>query len=455
MSVDEPRDPFAEMLGRATVDPPADLVDRMRAETAAHGAVDAGERHRRGFPRLGTAALVAACVLLVVGMAVFSASREDGPVAEPAAQDGNLLPTWWPDGFDGAVTTGEAAGQRMVGYREYLLADRGIAMALASVIDGQRAESTSATTPDDGVQWTGRIDLDGASLQAVGRDVSGEERHRALLLDLLGTDGRLSDAVLPQGWTVIDDPDGVMTATFTGRSRPGTPTSTAIRSGSGDDGPDGHIAVMSIRTDDAALRSEAVRSFAGPDQVPVEVAPGRWGTIVDQVSTTDRSVVWSPDPGMVVVVSGSGGVTDDDLLLVASSARPVDAATWSKMYTPSGRELSEDSCRAFDARPSGLGPVSDRNGVTQLGGSWIQVLSEDLFRLTTGDRRRVAEAVIADTEGYERVVRDLTVAERRAFDTMRRVATDPDRIDEFAADEDVRLAAFHVTMIGRSGCGFA
>ena len=75
MSTDEPRDDFATMLGRATEDPPTDLVDRMQSYAAL---ADTPARRRR-LPRAGTLALVAASLSLVVGAAMLAGTT--GPTA--------------------------------------------------------------------------------------------------------------------------------------------------------------------------------------------------------------------------------------------------------------------------------------------------------------------------------------------------------------------------------------
>ena len=452
MSVDEPRDPFAEMLGRATAEPPADLVDRMRAVVAADA--DLSPTSRRRLPRAGTFALVAASFLLVVGAAVV-AVRGSGEPAAPAVRDGNYLPREWPEVLDSAVVTGsfDRTGEEPE-QGSWLLAQDGVAAAqLVAYREEYGAESPSRLDVLSGSgTWPTLFSSDNWSGVVLGRDVGDKQRFAPLTSPDLGRGLDLYEDRLPSGWTVIDDPEGVFTAAFTGSPRPRTNTAVSTRSDSARGLPT--ASVMTIRVDDPGEALALVNSFAGPQVRRLDLGSGVPALLVDHATTGGSSVVWSPEPGVVVVASATI-LTDDDLLSIARSSRPVSAAAWADLTPPGGRELPEATCRALDARPADLGPVSDRNGVTQLGGSWIQVLSEDLFRLTTGDRRRVADAVAADEAGYERAVRDLTDAERRAFDTMRRVATDPDRIDEFAADEDVRLAAFQVTMIGRSGCGFA
>lgn len=456
MSTDEPRDPFADMLGRATAEPPADLLDRMRGVVSGAGIAGEAGGHRRRLPRAGTFALVAASLLLVVGAAVLVADQGPSDPAGPVAVDGNHLPAVWPDGFDSAVITRESEPQVEANFRSWLLSDNGTVMAQVIRSVDPSAEPSSATArPQDEAdgRWTAQFSVGDASFVANGRDIGGEGRHAALLQDLLADGSELDDVVLPQGWQVVDDPDGVLTAAFTGHPRPGTRTSTANRMGPFMSDQQPQLMIMTIRTASADVSADALRLLAGPDQEPVEIVTGRWGLMVDQITADDRSVVWSPEPGVVVVVAGTG-LGDDELLEVARSSRPVGATTWASYFPPELRELSDGACAALAENPRGLDSVKEQNGITQMGGSWTQVLGLDLFRLDEESLARVAEAVDADDEGYDRLAAQLNEAERRPFDTMRAVASDPARVQAERSDLDVARAAYWVVQVGRTGCGF-
>ena len=454
MSTDESRDTFADLLDRATEDPPADLVDRMRSFVAL---ADPSPASRRRLPRAGTFALVAASLALVVGAAVFVGARgSDGPAA-PAAEDGNYLPREWPEVLDSAVVTGTLRpADREQDSASWLLAQDGVlAGQLVAYDEAVGAESPSRPVVDQGTgTWTGWLSGNSWSGVVLARAVGDPQRFAPLMSAELGRGLDLYEDRLPTGWTVIDDPEGVLTAAFTGSPRPRTDTAVATRRDATGGVPT--ASVMTIRVDDAAAALDLVDSFAGgpPGEQHLDLGTGAQALLVDHVTTGGSSVVWSPEPGIVVVASATI-LTDEDLLSIARSSRPVSATTWERLTPPGSRELPESTCRALDARPAGLGPVSDRNGVTQRGGSWIQVLGEDLFRLTTGDRQRVADAVRADREGFERILAELTESERAPLITMRAVALEPGRIDEHVADDEVRSAAFLVTRLGRSGCGFA
>ncbi len=451
---DQTNDPFAEMLGRATEDPPDDLVDRMRAFA---GLADATPAPRRRLPRAGTFALVAASLALVVGAAVFAGSRGSDDPAAPAAADGNYLPREWPEVLDSAVSTGTVRPSDDAGdSASWLLAQDGVAAAqLVAYDEADGAESPSRSVADQvSGTWTGWFFSDAWSGVVLARSGGDPQRFAPLTSGQLGRGLDLHEDRLPTGWTVIDDPEGVLTAAFTGSPLPGTDTAVAARRDSAKGLPS--ASVMTIRVDDPGEALELVDAFAGgpPGEQHLDLGTGAPALLVDHVTTGGSSVVWSPGPGIVVVVAATI-LTDEELLSIARSSRPVSAAEWSRLTPPGSRELPEATCRALDARPEGLGPVSDRNGVTQLGGSWSQVLSEDLFRLTTGDRRRVAAAVEKDREGFDRILEHLTDAERAPLLTMRDVALEPDRIDELAVDDEVRTAAFLVMRLGRHGCGFA
>ena len=463
MSADESRDTFADLLARATEDPPADLVDRMRSFTAL---ADTAPPPRRRLPRAGTLALVAASLALVVGAAVFVGARgSDGPAApdpaEPAAVDGNYLPREWPEVLDSAVGTRSFhPSDERPDSESWLVAADGVAAAqLVAFRDagGEAGPSDMPSEPGDGTWWTDWFQSDGWWGAVVGRGID-TSWFPPPAVGSLGRGLELDEDRLAPGWTVIDDPEGVLTAAFTGSPLPRTRTAVATRTNSTGVPT---ASVMTIRVDDAEAALATVASLAAKEP-HLDLGGGVPALLVDHVSSLGFSIVWSPEPGIVVVAAAtvvegeeSASFSDADLLAVARSSRPVSAATWERLTPPGTRELPEATCRALDARPAGLGPVSDRNGVTQLGGSWIQVLGEDLFRLTTGDRQRVADAVRADREGFDRILEELTESERAPLITMRTVALEPERIDEHVADDEVRSAAFLVTRLGRSGCGFA
>lgn len=447
---------LAAALRRATADPPADMVARMQR-------VAAGDPQQPRMGRVWTVALVAASFMLVVGagMLVVRSAGDNGP-ADLASLDGNYLPSVWPAPLVSAIVTQIVAEPPSGDSASWLLAYDGVATAqLTAYADEAASASSTDAVTGVGDTWTASVGSDSWTAVAVGPRENREAIEQ--LSEPIGSDGgfvgsglTLHTDRLPARWHVIDDPTGVLHAAFTGLPGPGTVTALASRIGAVDASPQPHAIVMTIRTGDDIAADDVVDqvdAFAGP--TAARPAPGAepWGIVVDQLTSRGRSFVYSPEPGIVVVISGSD-LGDEDLFDLARSSRPVDAATWDETVPPQFRELPDSVCAALQANPKGLGSVISRNGITQYGGEWALVLSADLFRLTTGDRERVADAVRNDEEGYEAFAAELNESERSAFDTMRMVAMEPALFDELIKDDEVVTAADRVRVIGRTGCGF-
>ncbi len=339
----------------------------------------------------------------------------------------------------------------------WLLAQDGVAAAQLVAYDEADGEMSAARPQvnQGSGTWTGWFGGNSWSGVVLARAVGDRQRFDPLTSAELGRGLDLHEDRLPAGWTVIEDPEGVLTAAFTGSPSPRSTTAVATRVDTSHRLPT--ASVMTIRVEDAAAALDLVDSFAGgpPGEQHFDLGTGPQALLVDHVTTGGSSVVWSPGPGMVVVASATI-LTDEDLSVdrpfeppgVGGELGAADAARESRAVrgdvpragrTPGRTRPGERPQRCHPARRV-LGPGARRRTSSSL---------------TTGDRRRVADAVRADREGFDRILATLTEAERAPLITMRDVALEPERIDEHAADDEVRTAAFLVTTLGRAGCGFA
>ena len=453
MSTERRADPFVDMLERATEEPPDDLIERLRQVVASESLVSPSRR--RQVPVGWTMALAAASVLVVALGVVLAMRGDDSEPATPSTLDGNYLPSRWLAQLDGPLVTADAAPGHLDSSSTILALD-GVATARLHVMPAPDEESQPPSGEADEV-WYGGRRINGSWLQLTGAVDDAATLQQ--VLDSVRLDGvQVDPASLPSGWQVVDDPGGVVTAALTGSAAPGTSTASANRQGIVMDGPQPGLTLMTIRTAEAEAWIERLRSLGGTRAVNAELSGGAAAVLLERIvglsdrPSIHRSLVWQPDADVVVVAVGSA-LSEGELLAVASSARPVGAGEWSRYLQPKVLPLSTELCDALTRPVAGLEFERNADGSSQFDPAWLAVLSSDLFTMDAGSLRRVADAVAADHEGYERAVRWLAAPQRRVMDRMRDFAADPELVDELRGDPEATYDAWVVDRIATNGCG--
>ena len=168
----------------------------------------------------------------------------------------------------------------------WLLAQDGVAAAQLVAYDegdGEVSEARPQVDHDSGT-WSGWFGGNSWSGVVLARAADDPQRFAPLTSGQLGRGLDLDEARLPPAWMVIDDPDGVLTAAFTGSPALRTTTAVATRHDSTSGLPT--ASVMTFRVHDAMEVFDLVDAFAGgpPGERHLDLGGGVRALLVDHVT---------------------------------------------------------------------------------------------------------------------------------------------------------------------------
>lgn len=111
-------------------------------------------------------------------------------------------------------------------------------------------------------------------------------------------------------------------------------------------------------------------------------------------------------------------------------------------------------CRGLGTQVDSLDVINGANGFTKSGPAWIAALGWSGLRSDVASQERIAVAVAADVDGYQRMVAELAPDDRAALDHLRTAALEPDGLTHDPAHPDTVLALRRLTDLSAS-CGIA
>ena len=112
-------------------------------------------------------------------------------------------------------------------------------------------------------------------------------------------------------------------------------------------------------------------------------------------------------------------------------------------------------CAAMDGPVGDLQEFGWDNGITHSSASWIQVLSDGVWKAQEADRVPIATAVRADLEGFDRLYRASPKSLRPALHRQRALALDAKSGFAQRGDAQVVADALRIARYGNAECGFA
>ena len=153
------------------------------------------------------------------------------------------------------------------------------------------------------------------------------------------------------------------------------------------------------------------------------------------------------------VATEDRGLSSTAVLLIAASVvvalfvvLAVQLGTFARRAEPSAM------CRGLGSGVQGLDIIRGANGISASGPAWIAALGGDGLRSDRASQQRIATAVAADRDGFDRMVHDLAPEDRAAFAHLRAVAIEPDSPSHDPAHFDTARALRRLTDLGIS-CG--
>jgi hypothetical protein len=380
---------LSDALGRATCDPESGLVQRMLELVEvelAEGDAPTGDsnlrRQRRWLMAVGTAAALVVAFALIVSVLRPDGSFEvDTATSVPEEVDlgpvgpgVRLMPTKWPTGLDGQITSRSARSDDLRIGTSQLLARDGSVAAVAWVtplpldpVGASLGEGMPDLAAEDSI-WTSDADGEAALPRTVVANLGDRmvtlrsaEQDVASLLPAFrsGVDGAV-ESELPQGWGVVDDPAGLADVL----ADDSTPSQweVTVRKQNINTNQTQRLE-LGVRQADPSIALAQLTQMNGGAVRRVDLGSQREGVLMENSAASPpvRQVFWAAADDLVAVATGVG-LSEEELIAAASSAELVDATT--PILPPADAPDYPIALHGFhvDSRAVLLGSGRDANG---------------------------------------------------------------------------------------------